>query len=181
MTMFTCLFLVTLVSLSCAQRIYSLPSDDKCVCDVSHVVNCNGESALRAELDLLKEIMRQLLQAGSNFSSAGPPGIPGRDGRDGTVGPPGPPGPPGQVGRDGRDGVVSCPAGSDGTSNPKVAFTLTRSTDLGVVSSTADLAVTFDHVLTDVGGSFTDVTNPSVFNCQHPGVYQFSFSAPSSS
>ncbi|XP_078614004.1 complement C1q tumor necrosis factor-related protein 4-like [Branchiostoma floridae x Branchiostoma japonicum] len=61
--------------------------------------------------------------------------------------------------------------------SPRVAFTLTRSTDLGVVSSTADLAVTFDHVLTDVGGSFTDVTNPSVFNCQHPGVYQFSFSA----
>ncbi|XP_035693384.1 complement C1q tumor necrosis factor-related protein 4-like [Branchiostoma floridae] len=59
----------------------------------------------------------------------------------------------------------------------QVAFTLTRSTDLGVVSSTADLTVTFDHVLTDVGGSFTGVTNPSVFNCQHPGVYQFSFSA----
>ncbi|XP_066267604.1 complement C1q tumor necrosis factor-related protein 4-like [Branchiostoma lanceolatum] len=58
-----------------------------------------------------------------------------------------------------------------------VAFTLTRSTDQGPVSSTADLTVTFDHVLTDVGGSFTDVTNPSVFNCQHPGVYQFSFSA----
>ncbi|XP_066267606.1 complement C1q tumor necrosis factor-related protein 4-like [Branchiostoma lanceolatum] len=59
----------------------------------------------------------------------------------------------------------------------RVAFTLTRSTGLGPVSSTADLTVTFDHVLTDVGGSFPDVTNLSVFNCQHPGVYLFSFSA----
>ncbi|CAH1244686.1 C1QTNF4 [Branchiostoma lanceolatum] len=47
----------------------------------------------------------------------------------------------------------------------------------GPGSSTADLTVTFDHVLTDVGGSFPDVTNLSVFNCQHPGVYLFSFSS----
>ncbi|CAH1244669.1 C1QTNF5 [Branchiostoma lanceolatum] len=170
--------------------IYSQPSNDKCVCDVSHVVNCNDNSGLRAELDLLKDVVRQLLQAGSNFSSAGcsqgPPGIPGRDGAVG------PPGPPGAMGRDGRDGLSGSPGtpgpagpkGSDGrdgvdgvVSSPLVAFTLTRSTDLGPVSSSAYLTVTFDHVLTDVGGSFTDVTNPSVFNCQHPGVYQFSFSA----
>ncbi|CAH1244674.1 CAPRIN2 [Branchiostoma lanceolatum] len=58
-----------------------------------------------------------------------------------------------------------------------VAFTLTRKTELGPVSTSADLTVTFDHVLTDVGGSFTGVSNPSFFNVEHPGVYQFSFSA----
>eukprot|EP00058_Branchiostoma_floridae_P008292 XP_002593780.1 hypothetical protein BRAFLDRAFT_104352 [Branchiostoma floridae] len=74
-------------------------------------------------------------------------------------------------------GDIGSPAMVCTPTTPRVAFTLTRSTNLGGVSSTADLTVTFDHVLTDVGGSFTDVTNPSVFNCQHPGVYQFSFSA----
>ncbi|XP_035663461.1 uncharacterized protein LOC118407149 [Branchiostoma floridae] len=56
MAMFTGLFLVTLVSLSCAQPIYSLP-DHSCVCDVSPVVHCNSDSALRAELDLLKDVV----------------------------------------------------------------------------------------------------------------------------
>ncbi|XP_066267562.1 tyrosine-protein kinase RYK-like [Branchiostoma lanceolatum] len=37
----------------------------------THVVNCNDDSGLRAELDLLKDVVRQLLQAGSNFSSTG--------------------------------------------------------------------------------------------------------------
>ncbi|XP_035663462.1 collagen alpha-1(II) chain-like [Branchiostoma floridae] len=107
MAMFTGLFLVTLMSLSCAQPISSLP-DHSCICDVSPVVHCNNDSALRAELDLLKDVVRQLLQAGSNVSSAGcaqgpagrdgRDGLPGRDGAPGVsgeIGPAGPPGPPG--------------------------------------------------------------------------------------
>ncbi|CAH1250822.1 Hypp8922 [Branchiostoma lanceolatum] len=112
MTMFACLFLVTLVSLSCAQPIYSQPSDDKCVCDVSHVVNCNNDSAMRAELDLLKDVVRQLLQSGSNFSSSGSAqGPAGRDGRDGRDGPPGRDGAPGGSGETG-------PAGPPGPPGP---------------------------------------------------------------
>ncbi|XP_066265538.1 uncharacterized protein [Branchiostoma lanceolatum] len=112
MTMFACLFLVTLVSMSCSQPTYSLPSDDKCVCDVSHVVNCNNDSALRAELDLLKDVVRQLLQAGSNFSSLGcAQGPAGRDGRDGRDGPPGRDGAPGGSGETG-------PAGPPGPPGP---------------------------------------------------------------
>ncbi|XP_078582976.1 uncharacterized protein LOC144865841 [Branchiostoma floridae x Branchiostoma japonicum] len=111
MAMLTGLFLVILVCLSCAQPIYTLPSDHSCVCDVSPVVHCNNDSALRAELDLLKDVVRQLLQAGSNVSSAGcaqgpagrdgrdgRDGLPGRDGAPGVSGEPGPAGPPGSPG-----------------------------------------------------------------------------------
>eukprot|EP00058_Branchiostoma_floridae_P008402 XP_002593890.1 hypothetical protein BRAFLDRAFT_108029 [Branchiostoma floridae] len=122
MAMFTGLFLVTLVSLSCAQPIYSLP-DHSCVCDVSPVVHCNSDSALRAELDLLKDVVRQLLQAGANVSSAGcaqgPAGRDGRDGRDGLSG------------RDGAQGVSgeTGPAGPPGSPGPRIG-----SDDLGDVS-----------------------------------------------
>ncbi|XP_078583377.1 uncharacterized protein LOC144866055 [Branchiostoma floridae x Branchiostoma japonicum] len=109
MAMFTGLFLVTLVSFSCAQPIYSLP-DHSCVCDVSPVVHCNSDSALRAELDLLKDVVRQLLQAGSNVSSAGcAQGLAGRDGRDGRDGLPGRDGAPGVSGEPGPAGPPGSP------------------------------------------------------------------------
>ncbi|KAI8489450.1 UDP-glucuronosyltransferase 2A1 [Branchiostoma belcheri] len=74
-------------------------------------------------------------------------------------------------------GTVRCSTGCSCTQE-KVAFTLTRSTDEGRITGyNDDLIVTYDHVITDVGGSFSGLKNPSVFTCKVPGVYMFSFTA----
>ncbi|CAH1251096.1 C1QTNF4 [Branchiostoma lanceolatum] len=74
-------------------------------------------------------------------------------------------------------GTGHCAAGCS-CSQERVAFTLTRSTNEGRITGyNDDLVVTFDHVISDVGGSFAGEKNPSVFTCAVPGAYMFSFTA----
>ncbi|XP_070541794.1 complement C1q subcomponent subunit C-like [Ptychodera flava] len=120
--------------------------------------------------------------------SPGPQGPPGAPGLPGPMGPPGNLGPPGQSGLNGQKGEPgltgmgtvsaaswSAPAVKVPTSvlnQPKSAFTAVRTSDLtGHADRGKD--VTFDTMITNVGGHFDGTTGR--FTCAINGTYYFIF------
>ncbi|CAH1268219.1 C1QTNF9B [Branchiostoma lanceolatum] len=104
----------------------------------------------------------------------GSDGLPGRKGEKGDNGEQGPTGPKGEPGFPGLQGAPGLPGvkGAPGASPPVVAFSVVaRTTSLDDVSS--DTVVTYDVVLSDVGGAYNRETGKFVATVG--GVYFFTF------
>jgi len=100
----------------------------------------------------------------------GPNGEQGGRGKKGYSGPPGAKAERGPQGEPGMPGPIGPPGGGDGTSRSKrVAFSVVRSTKLGPVMQ--DTPVTFDRIVTNVGGGFDEYS--SHFICRWNGTYVF--------
>ncbi|XP_066293025.1 complement C1q subcomponent subunit A-like [Branchiostoma lanceolatum] len=108
----------------------------------------------------------------------GEKGEPGENGSRGAPGEIGPVGPRGEKGDKGEQG----PAGEKGAPGnlavpPVVAFSVARTTSLAIVGLGVDTVVTYDVILSNVGGAYNQETGK--FVAEVGGVYFFTFTGMS--
>ncbi len=106
-------------------------------------------------------------------------GLPGSRGEVGLRGPPGKVGPAGIMGPRGENGLdgANGDAGQNGEKGESGAMRFAGFTVAKTSHQSSTGIVTFDNVITDVGGHFD--TSSSRFTCQIPGYYLFTFAISS--